>query len=97
LPPSAAQKAVAEALLSLVSSVFIPLLGFLLMAPGDIRRPGIRRVIIIVGGIVQLGVLVWLLVVAWRAYDSLEAPFFINAIAAVLGAVFSGAALWIKR
>lgn len=97
LPATSEQKAVADALLSFGSVVVIPLIGFILMAPGDIRRPGIRKLIIILAVILQFGIILWLSIIAWHSYDSLEVPFFINATAALVGAVFSGVALWIKR
>jgi len=96
VPANTAQKAVADSLLSFVPGIFIPIIGLVLMAPGDIRRPGARRLVIILAGTLELVILLWLSVVAWRSYDSLEATFFINAAAAFVGAVLSGVALWIK-
>lgn len=66
LPPNTAQKAVADALLSFLSSIVIPLIGFVLMAPGDIRKPGARQIVIVLAAILQLGILLWLSIVAWR-------------------------------
>jgi hypothetical protein len=97
VPANKPQKDLANSLLSFISAIFVPLSGLLLMSPGDIKRPSTRRVFIVIAGIIQVCIIGWLGTSIWRAYESLDMPFFIQVGIVCFGTFLTGVVLWVKR
>jgi hypothetical protein len=96
LPANAKQLRVARYSVTALTAILPPLLALVFVPSAEIGKPRARKRILAIGGVIQIGILIALLISFWQLGRAASEELTAQTIIAVIGALFTGAVGWIK-
>jgi hypothetical protein len=97
IPANSGQKLVLEYGVKAVAAILTPLLGLLFLGSADNMRPRTRKIVLVLGAVIEVAILiaVWQVAITVRGEGALKTGLDLSVL--LVGAVFSGVVLWVKR